>query len=78
MDENVANKGDAISAIKYFVDIVGTDNMGRKLECTAFATKIDMNGNVVVVFEEDFVEIRCNKWKLTTCGYFVGYNMPIA
>ncbi|PWA68879.1 zinc finger, CCHC-type, Retrotransposon gag domain protein [Artemisia annua] len=35
MDKNVANRGnrgDAISAIKSFVDIVGTDNMDRKLE----------------------------------------------
>nr|GFD07743.1 DUF4283 domain-containing protein [Tanacetum cinerariifolium] len=33
------------------------------------------DGRDVVLFDEELVEEGSKKWKLTLCGYFVGYKM---
>ncbi|PWA49001.1 hypothetical protein CTI12_AA485930 [Artemisia annua] len=52
------------------------DKFDNKLEF--IPTEVDKDGRERVIFEEELVQEGCQKWKMTLCGYFVGYKMPYA
>ncbi|GJV73509.1 ATPase, F1/V1/A1 complex, alpha/beta subunit [Tanacetum coccineum] len=53
-----------------FADIVKANKIDNKL--VEISTKINENGNEVVVLNDEMIESVCEKWKYTICGFFVG------
>nr|GEV41773.1 hypothetical protein [Tanacetum cinerariifolium] len=54
-----------------FVDIVSSNLIDNKLE--VITTELGADGNeVVVVLNDEMIELGCEKWKYTVCGFFVG------
>ncbi|GJV67683.1 zinc knuckle CX2CX4HX4C containing protein [Tanacetum coccineum] len=51
------------------------DDYSRKLFVKP--TKMDMNRNEFVIFDETIINEGCKKWDLTLCGYFIGHNMTV-
>lgn len=65
--KDVGNKG------RKFVDVVDALKLDNKL--IMIPTKIGDNGNEVVVFNDELIELGSNKWSLTVCAKFVGCSM---
>nr|GEZ11327.1 DUF4283 domain-containing protein [Tanacetum cinerariifolium] len=65
--DNDLNKSSYVHIVKPSL----TSN-GNKLSPVQIGIK---DGRDVVLFDEELVEEGCKKWKLTLCGYFVGYKM---
>nr|GFB33155.1 hypothetical protein [Tanacetum cinerariifolium] len=59
------------------------DNVANKLESLidnqlmTVPTDIDEFGNELVVFDEELINDGSRRWKLTLCGFFVGFKMRI-
>ncbi|GJR16018.1 zinc knuckle CX2CX4HX4C containing protein [Tanacetum coccineum] len=53
-----------------FVDIVKANQIENKLE--EISTELGENGVEVVVLNDEMIELGCEKWKNTVCGFFIG------
>ncbi|GJU84848.1 RNA-directed DNA polymerase, eukaryota, reverse transcriptase zinc-binding domain protein [Tanacetum coccineum] len=60
-----------------YVKIVSNGNDELSKELIYIPTRINENGDEVVIFEEELVKEGSKKWQLTICGHFVGCNMPL-
>ncbi|GJV10307.1 hypothetical protein Tco_1351848, partial [Tanacetum coccineum] len=58
-----------------FVDVVAALKLDNKLQ--TIPTEVSENGDEVVIFDDEIIEDRSNKWNLTVCGQFVGCSMSL-
>ncbi|GJX34592.1 hypothetical protein Tco_0246149 [Tanacetum coccineum] len=79
MDNSVGGKEansqkDNVEGIKFsYANFVNNSNLDNKLNL--IPTRVNEECIEVVIFDEEIVNKGSKKWKLTVCGYFVGYKM---
>lgn len=59
----------------FFTDIVNVSKHDNKL--LIIPTEMDNNGNEVVVFDDELIELGSVKLRKTVCGYFVGCKVSL-
>ncbi|GJV32749.1 hypothetical protein Tco_1393149 [Tanacetum coccineum] len=69
---NIVNTTDAREG-KKLVDIMNASKLDNKL--LKIPTEVSENGNEVVVFDYELIELSSNKWNLTVCGQFIRCSM---
>nr|GEV15129.1 hypothetical protein [Tanacetum cinerariifolium] len=71
-NDEVQKENDESNKFSY-AKMVNNSNLNNKL--SLIPTGVNDNGIEVVIFYEEIVNEGSKKWKLTVCGYFVGYKM---
>ncbi|GJU84292.1 RNA-directed DNA polymerase, eukaryota, reverse transcriptase zinc-binding domain protein [Tanacetum coccineum] len=70
------NEGFRIQNLNFYASMVKMDDVPKSLDF--ISTVITDNGNEVVIFKEELVLKGSEKWCLTVCGQFVGFEMHIS